>query len=82
MTYLEAMEVEREEEDQEEESRNTYLKVEDLEKYGYTDGCEGCRRLKSGGMTRRAHTSECRERIESQLEKTEHPRWQRAKERK
>merc|ERR1712051_420987 len=34
----------------------------DFEKYGYTDGCEGCIRMQTGGE-RRSHTQQCRERM-------------------
>ena len=33
-----------------------------MEKYGYTNGCEGCNRMQSGGE-RRSHTAKCRERM-------------------
>ena len=34
-----------------------------LQKYGYTEGCEGCR-AKAGGMTQKLHREACRKRIE------------------
>ena len=63
------------------EARRTYLKARDFKKHGYTEGCEGCRRLKAGGMTARPHTAECRARIEEMLREEADPRWVRAKER-
>ena len=35
---------------------------EDFEKHGYTEGCEGCNRMQTGGE-RRSHTAKCRERM-------------------
>ena len=43
----------------EEKARRLYLKKEDFEIHGYTQGCEGCRRRKTGGITARAHTEGC-----------------------
>ena len=63
----------------EEGPRRAYLKKKDFEKHGYTAGCEGCRRLRAGGMTARPHTQECRARIEERLKEDENPRWKRAK---
>ena len=41
-----------------------------LNKYGYTEGCEGCR-YKSAGMTEtRNHAETCRQRIQGELSKT------------
>ena len=34
----------------------------DFDKHGYTEGCEGCNRMKHGG-DRRPHTKKCRERM-------------------
>ena len=65
----------------EEAGRRTYLKAKDFEKHGFTEGCEGCRRLKAGGMSARPHTEECRQRIEAKLKEEENPRWTRAKNR-
>jgi hypothetical protein len=66
----------------EEHARRAYLKKEDFEKHGYTEGCEGCRRAKTGGMTARPHTEACRVRLEKLLEEESNPRWKRAKEQK
>ena len=63
------------------EPRRTYLKAKDFVKHGYTDGCEGCRRLRAGGMAARPHTEACRTRLESILREEENPRYQRYKER-
>ena len=35
-----------------------------LEKYGYTEHCEGCRHKRAGLAEARNHSEECRERIE------------------
>ena len=39
-----------------------------LDKYGYTDGCEGCRLKRSGVTDQRPHTKSCRERTEQALD--------------
>ena len=62
----------------EETARGAYLKPRDFEKYGWTKGCEGCRRLRTGGMQARPHTQECRERMEAELAREENPRCKRA----
>ena len=51
---------------QEEREQDEY---KDFELHGYTQGCEGCSRLKTGGMEARPHTDTCRARIEEELEK-------------
>ena len=61
--------------------RRTYLKNRDFKEHGYTDGCEGCKRLRAGGMGARPHTEECRARMESILKDKKAPRWERAQER-
>ena len=38
-----------------------------LQKYGYTEGCEGCR-AKAAGMTQKPHGEACRKRIEQALD--------------
>ena len=60
----------------EEKTRRLYLKQEDFENHGYTEGCEGCRRLRNGGMAPRAHTDLCRTRVEVQLSQDENPRFE------
>ena len=40
--------------------REFYIKKKDVEAYGHTKGCPGCRTMFQGG-TRQAHTTECRE---------------------
>ena len=42
--------------------REFYIKKKDVEAYGHTKGCPGCRTMCQGG-TRQAHTTECRERF-------------------
>ena len=61
--------------------KRTDLKKEDFNRHGYSDNCEGCRRLGTGGIGQRAHTAECRKRREKTLEKEGNPRWTRAEER-
>jgi hypothetical protein len=61
-------------------ARRVYLKAEDFQVHGYTEGCDGCRRSKTGGMQARNHTEACRRRMTEALGAEEHPRWTRAKE--
>ena len=35
-------------------------------KYGWTEGCEGCNRMRSG-MSQRPHAGRCRKRMEEEL---------------
>ena len=62
----------------EESHRSVYLKREDFEKHGYTPGCEGCRRVKSGAFGYKHHTPECRKRMKTKLGEERHPRFERA----
>ena len=39
--------------------RGVRTEKKDFDKYGYTDGCEGCIRMQTGGE-RRSHTQQCR----------------------
>ena len=50
--------------------------------YGYTVGCEGCRRSQTGGMGPRAHSDKCRERMDEILAQEEEPRWKKVQERR
>ena len=63
------------------EPRRTYLKARDFQKHGWTEGCEGCRRLKAGNMAARPHNEACRQRMEAILKEEGDPRWMRAKDR-
>ena len=62
---------------QEDKPRRTYLKKEDFEVHGYTEGCEGCRWIQTG-IGQPGHDERCRTRMEGNLRKEEHPRFQRA----
>ena len=42
-----------------------------------TEDCDGCKRMMAG-MTARPHKDTCRQRMESNLQKEENPRWNRA----
>ena len=42
-----------------------------LEKYGYSDGCDGCRYRRAGLGESRNHTEECRKRIEAEMDRDE-----------
>ena len=63
------------------EPRRTYLKARDFHKHGWTESCEGCRRLKAGNMGARPHNEACRQRMEAILKAEGDPRWMRAKDR-
>ena len=49
--------------------RSAYLSRDDFKRYGFTEGCEGCRR-KSAGMAARPHSNKCRSRIEAEMRTT------------
>ena len=53
--------------------RRFRIRKEDLENYGYTVGCPGCRAA-NRGVTHMGHTEECRKRIESKLVENEDAR--------
>ena len=47
-----------------------------LEKYGYTDDCEGCKHKRAGMRDVRPHSEACRKRIEEAMEEDEEGREQ------
>lgn len=55
-------------------NRSVYLKREDFETYGYTIGCAGCRRLKTGILGYKNHTAEWRRRMEESMNEDRQPR--------
>ena len=50
-------------EERQELMRRLYIRRKDVEKHGYTEGCEGCRVVSRGGVSRN-HTEARRQRIE------------------
>ena len=46
-------------------SRGVYLKSEEFVRYGYTAGCDACKRTMTGMKGARNHTKLCRDRIEN-----------------
>ena len=66
----------------EETPRRVYLKPKDFVKHGYTEGWEGCRRLRTGNMSFRPHNEECRSRLEAALKAEDNQRWRRASDRR
>jgi len=58
--------------------RQLYLKKNDFERYGYTEGCEGCRKMKLGRRAPYPHRRSCRDRLEDHIKENEEPRWERA----
>ena len=51
---------------EEQSMRRLYIRKKDVLKYGATVGCEGCRAVVRGGVSRN-HTEECRTRIEKAI---------------
>ena len=45
-----------------------------LEKYGYTEGCEGCRFKMAGMDDKRPHDEKCRQRVETAMDQDEEGR--------
>ena len=60
---------------EETKARRMHLKVEDFEMHGYTEGCEGCNRMRAGGMESRPHSETCRARMEEAMKDSSNPRW-------
>ena len=58
-----------------------YLRRQDFEKYGFTDGCPGCRDIATGrpgpSSGWAAHTSACRRRLQKDIQEAEPARWER-----
>ncbi len=48
--------------------RRSYIRSQDLEKYGYTKGCPGCAPLRDGRSTTAEHSPACRRRIEEAMQ--------------
>ena len=53
--------------------RRRKVTKEDIDKYGPTPGCLGCRTLKAG-LPRQSHNENCRNRVEAEIQKTEEGR--------
>ena len=60
-------------EERRESMRRLYIRRKDVEKYGYTEGCEGCKRMRAG-MSAKPHTQECRTRMEEAMKEDEEGR--------
>ena len=56
-----------------------HLKLEDFEMHGYTEGCEGCNRVRAGDMESRPRSETCRARMEEAMKDIANPRWLKAK---
>ena len=56
--------------------RRMYIQRKDVEKYGATEGCEGCKAAVRGGESRN-HTEECRKRIEKAMRDAKDIKWER-----
>ena len=63
------------------ERRSIYLSRKDFNKYGYTDGCTGCRDIASGkqwaGSYISPHNAACRKRMEVAIKTADPDRWAR-----
>ena len=67
MTHEEKNEIEKEKPDVlEQVPRRLYVTRKDLERFGYTAGCAGCRSVLSQGP-KQTHSDACRKRIEERL---------------
>ena len=61
------------------ERRSMHLRRNDFERYGFSDGCPGCRDMAiqrpgpSSGWA--AHTTACRRRLEERIQEAEPKRW-------
>ena len=60
--------------------RRMYIQKKDVEKYGATARCEGCKAAVRGGEAR-PHTEECRARIEAEMAKAKDTKWERTNDR-
>ena len=56
--------------DRETVPRQMYIKIEDLERLGYTVGCAGCKSILKG-TTRQAHSEACRKRVLAEMGETD-----------
>ena len=64
------------------ETRDFYIKKADLEKYGYTPDCKGCRAMQQRGNNKGyPHTQQCRARIVEAVRKDDEDRVKRFEER-
>ena len=53
-----------EEEEEEEKNRHLRLRAKDFARYGHSDECAGCARMRRGAKPPYRHNSECRQRLE------------------
>ena len=56
------------------EARRMRITAAMLAKYGYTEGCEGCRYKRAGLAEAKAHSEKCRQRIVEAMRETEEGR--------
>ena len=66
-------------EEEEEEAKRRYLRLraKDFAKYGYSDECAGCARMRRGAKPPYRHNGECRRRLEKAIRRDDRPRWER-----
>ena len=55
----------------EETARQMKVTEDMIKRYGYSDGCPGCRKIQLGEEGARAHSQVCRRRVQGEMEKTE-----------
>ena len=70
-------EPETEEEDEVTRRRYLRLRAKDFGKYGYSDECAGCTRMRRGAKPPYRHNQECRRRLDKSIKKDDKARWER-----
>lgn len=65
------------EEDMDERPRFLKLRKRDFKKYGYSEDCPGCVRMRRGAKPPVRHIRECRRRVEKSIRKDDFTRWER-----
>ena len=66
-----------EEEDEVEKNRYLRLRAKDFAKYGHSEECAGCARMKRGAKPPYRHNRECRRRLEKAIKRDDRARWER-----
>ena len=66
-------------EKEEEESKNRHIKLRrgDFKRYGYTEECAGCVRMRRGAKPPYRHNDRCRKRMEKSIKRDDAERWER-----
>ena len=66
-------------EEEEEEMKHRYLRLrpKDFAKYGYSEECAGCARMRRGAKPPYRHNDECRRRLKKSIRRDDRARWER-----